>query len=101
MGDLVLRADRNGIATLTLNRPDKLNSLSQPLFIVLRGHLEDLARQTGQIGLVVLRGAGKAFSASNDIAEMTERGVRQPEPNFKAKTVEMVAQLPQPVICAV
>jgi enoyl-CoA hydratase len=101
MDGLVLREDRNGAATLTLNRPDKLNSLSQPLFIELRTHLEDLARQTGEVGLVILRGAGKGFSAGNDIAEMTQRGVRQPEPNFKAKTLEMVAQLPQPVICAV
>jgi len=100
MGELVLREDRNGLATLTLNRPDKLNSLSQPLFMELRAHFEELARQTGQIGLVVLRGAGKGFSAGNDIAEMSQR-VRQPEPNFKGKTVDMVALLPQPVICAV
>ncbi len=100
MAELVLREDRDGLATLTLNRPDKLNSLSQPLFIELRAHLEELARQTDQIGLVAIRGAGKGFSAGNDIAEMSQR-VRQPEPNFKGKTVDMVAQLPQPVICAV
>jgi enoyl-CoA hydratase/carnithine racemase len=101
MAELVLREDRDGLATLTLNRPDKLNSLSQPLFMEFRAYLEELARQTDQIGLVVIRGAGKGFSAGNDIAEMTQRGVRQPEPNFKAKTVEMLAALPQPVICAV
>ncbi len=44
MAELVLREDRDGLATLTLNRPDKLNSLSQPLFAELRAHLEDLAR---------------------------------------------------------
>jgi enoyl-CoA hydratase/carnithine racemase len=100
MGELVLREDRNGLATLTLNRPDKLNSLSQPLFVELRAHLEDLARQTEQTGLVVIRGAGKSFSAGNDIAEMSQR-VRQPEPNFKGRTLDMIAELPQPVICAV
>ncbi len=100
MAELVLREDRNGLATLILNRPDKLNSLSQPLFMELRAHLEDLQRQTDRIGLVVIRGAGKGFSAGNDIEEMG-RHVSQPQPNFKAKTVEMVALLPQPVICAV
>jgi enoyl-CoA hydratase len=100
MGELVLREDNNGLATLTLNRPDKLNSLNQPLFMELRDHLETIARQIDQVGLVVLRGAGKGFSAGNDIEEMS-RHVRQPEANFKAKTVEMVAQLPQPVISAV
>jgi enoyl-CoA hydratase len=100
MGELVLREDREGLATLTLNRPEKLNSMSQPLFMELRAHLEDIARRTAEIGLVVIRGAGRGFSAGNDIEEMSQR-VRQPEPNFKGKTVEMVAQIPQPVICAV
>jgi enoyl-CoA hydratase len=100
MAELVLREDHDGLATLTLNRPNKLNSLSQPLFMELRTHLEDLARQTDQIGLVVIRGAGKGFSAGNDIEEMSQR-VRRPEANFKARTVEMVAHLPQPVIAAV
>jgi len=100
MAELVLREDRDGLAVLTLNSPEKLNSINQPLCIELRGHLEDIARRIGDVGLVVIRGAGKGFCAGNDIEEMSQR-VRQPEPNFKGKTVEMVAQLPQPVICAV
>jgi enoyl-CoA hydratase/carnithine racemase len=100
MAELVLREDHDGLAVLTLNRPEKLNSINQPLCIELRAHLEDIARRTDDVGLVVIRGAGKGFCAGNDIEEMSQR-VRQPEPNFKGKTVEMVAQLPQPVICAV
>lgn len=100
MAELVIREDRDGLATLTLNRPDKLNSLSIPMCQELRIHLDDLAHQTDRVGLVVLRGAGKGFCAGNDIAEMTQR-VREPEANFKGKTVDMLAELPQPVICAV
>lgn len=100
MAELVIREDRDGLATLTLNRPDKLNSLSVPMCQELRIHLDDLAHQTDRVGLVVLRGAGKGFCAGNDIAEMTQR-VREPEANFKGKTVDMLAELPQPVICAV
>ncbi len=92
MAELVLREDRDGLALLTLNRPDKLNAINQPLCIELRAHLEDIARRTDEVGLVVIRGAGKGFCAGNDIEEMSQR-VRQPEPNFKGKTVEMVAQV--------
>ncbi len=100
MAELVLREDRDGLALLTLNRPDKLNAINQPLCIELRAHLENIARRTDEVGLVVIRGTGRGFCAGNDIEEMSQR-VRQPEPNFKGKTVEMVAQIPQPVICAV
>jgi enoyl-CoA hydratase/carnithine racemase len=100
MAQLVLRTDESGLATLTLNRPEKLNSLSMELMVELRNHLEEIAGQTGQVGLVVIRGAGKGFSAGNDIVEMGQRQ-RQPEINFKGKTVDMIAHLPQPVIAAV
>jgi enoyl-CoA hydratase/carnithine racemase len=37
---LVLRADGDGLATLTLNRPDKLNALTPGTFVALRDHLD-------------------------------------------------------------
>ena len=40
---LVLREDRDGVATLTLNRPDKLNAIDIPLMVALREHLDALA----------------------------------------------------------
>ncbi|MBT4689520.1 MAG: enoyl-CoA hydratase/isomerase family protein, partial [Rhodospirillaceae bacterium] len=43
MAELVLRTDADGVATLTLNRPDALNSLSPDLFVELRGHVESIA----------------------------------------------------------
>ena len=49
MAELVLREDRGGLAVLTLNRPEKLNSISQPLCIELRAHLEDIARRELQL----------------------------------------------------
>ena len=58
MKDLVLRADDEGIASLTLNRPDALNTLSPNLFIELREHLEIINAQSEQTGCVILRGAG-------------------------------------------
>jgi len=100
MQDLVLREDRDGLATLTLNRPDKLNALTVALFARLRSHLESIARETDRIGLVILRGAGRCFSAGHDLADIAQ-GEAPPRPSFQADTIEMLASLPQPVVCAV
>ncbi len=61
MTELVLRADADGVATLTLNRPEALNALSPDLFVELRGHVESIAREVDDVGCVVLRGAGRSF----------------------------------------
>jgi len=100
MTNLVLRTDANGLTTLTLNRPDKLNSLNVALFTELRAHVEAIARQTDSVGLVIVRGAGKCFSAGHDLADIAE-GERPPKAWYQAETIEMLANLPQPVISAV
>jgi enoyl-CoA hydratase/carnithine racemase len=55
---LVLRTDDEGIASLTLNRPDALNALSPNLYMELREHLEIINAQSEQTGCVIFRGAG-------------------------------------------
>ena len=100
MAGLVLREDRDGLATLTLNRPEKLNSLNVEMFVELRAHVDQIARETDRIGLVVVRGAGKCFSAGHDLADIA-KGERPPKPNFQSETIERLADLPQPVISAV
>jgi enoyl-CoA hydratase len=100
MSTLVLREDRNGLATLTLHRPDKLNALTVALFEELRAHVLQLAQETEHIGLVLLRGAGKCFSAGHDLADIAH-GERPPQPHFQANTIELLAELPQPVVTAV
>ena len=57
------------IATVTLNRPDKLNAMTKPMWRRLGEVLEELAAD-GDLRCVVLRGAGgKSFSPGNDISE--------------------------------
>ena len=97
---LVLRDDRDGLVTLTLNRPDKLNALNVELFVELRAHVDCIARQTDEVGLVVLRGSGKCFSAGHDLADIGA-GEQPPKPGFQAETIEALANLPQPVLSAV
>lgn len=98
--NLVTRHDADGIATLTLNRPDALNALSPNLFVELRGHVDALAGQAESIGVVVLRGAGRSFSAGNDLKAI-QSGEAAPHPRFQAETIERLSALPQTVIAAV
>lgn len=100
MTELVLRDDKSGVATLTINRPDKLNALNIPVFEALDDHVSDIAAKTESIGVVVLRGAGKCFSAGHDLADIST-GEKMPRPNYQAHVIEELATLPQPVITAV
>jgi enoyl-CoA hydratase/carnithine racemase len=100
MTGLVLRSDNDGVATLTLDRPAQLNALSPNLFVELRAHLDAIAAATDSVGCVILRGAGKSFSAGNDIKAI-QAGERAPSPHFQAETLDAIAALPQPVIAAV
>lgn len=100
MSGLVLRSDGDGVATLTLNRPEALNALSPALFVELRSHLEAIAAAVDHVGCVILRGAGRAFSAGNDLRAI-QAGERAPSPHFQAETIDALEALPQPVIASV
>ena len=97
---LVLREDKEGIAVLTLNRPDQLNAMNPALFIALRAHLDAIAADTQGVGCVILTGAGKSFSAGNDLRAIAA-GERAPSRHYQAETIEALEALPQPTICAV
>ena len=100
MTGLVLREDVDGIALLTLNRPEVLNALSPKLFEELRAHVDRLAGESETVGCVVLRGAGRSFSAGNDLNAI-RAGERAPSPHFQAETLDAIEALPQPVIASV
>jgi enoyl-CoA hydratase len=70
------------------------------MFIELRSHVDRIANETDRVGAVVVRGAGKCFSAGHDLNDIAA-GERPPKPNFQADTIEALANLPQPVISAV
>ena len=97
---VVTRTDRDGCATLTLNRPDKLNALNVEMFVELDAHVKAIAAQTDKVGLVIVRGAGCCFSAGHDLSDIAA-GEKLPEPFYQSKVIERLANLPQPVITAV
>ncbi len=96
----VLRTDSDGLATLSLNRPEKLNALNTEMFERLREHAHDIAAAPDAIGCVVLRGAGRCFSAGHDLGSIGQ-GESGAEHNLQAGVIELLATLPQPVITAV
>lgn len=100
MSDLVLREQRGAAAHLILNRPDKLNSLNVPVFEALDAHVKAIAADPSGVAVVVLRGAGRCFSAGHDLGDIAT-GEKLPEPNYQSKVIERIAGLPLPVIAAV
>lgn len=99
MSTAILREDFDGWTKLTLNRPDKLNSLTVEMFALLRGHVEDLSTSTN-IGCVVIQGAGKCFSAGHDLGGIAQ-GEEPPSKGWHSETLRMLEKLPIPVIAAV
>lgn len=73
MSDAVLLdVDEDGIATLTMNMPEKMNPVTGPVAEDLEAHLDSLATRSG-VRCVVVEGKGGAFSAGGDIEAMHDR----------------------------
>ncbi len=71
MSQDLLEALKDGVAVLTLNRPDRLNAMSQSMLDALLEALPRLAADP-EVGVVVLTGAGRAFCAGGDVKAMAE-----------------------------
>jgi enoyl-CoA hydratase len=94
MNDLVRRENNGGLATLWLNRPEKLNALTKEVFEALNVHVNAIARESKKIGLVILRGAGANFSAGYDMNEVLEYVKAHAKPHFHSEVIRKIANLP-------
>ena len=90
---------RDGIATLTLNRPDQMNALSAELRLALSEEINRL-RTDSSIGVVILTGAGRAFCAGLDLKEMGSAN-RPTVADGLDDPAKLLRSLPQPVIGAI
>lgn len=102
---LLLIADDAGVRTLTLNRPDVLNSFTRELGRTLHDALREIAADDA-VRAVVLTGAGRGFCAGQDLAEALPKDGEMPDlGDFVRETwnpvVSAIRHLEKPVICAV
>lgn len=102
MGENILYEKKDGVARITLNRPQALNALTPALLSELKEALNRVAADP-EIGVVVLKGAGRAFSAGVDIKgidEGTDAGVG-PRKHLALEVIEAIEKLDRPVIAQV
>ncbi|HQR55224.1 MAG TPA: enoyl-CoA hydratase [Burkholderiaceae bacterium] len=95
--------DERGVVTLTLNRPQQFNALSEEMLSALQSELDAVAADTGA-RVVVIAGKGKAFCPGHDLKQMKAN----PSVDYYgklfaqcAKLMMTIQRLPQPVIARV
>jgi enoyl-CoA hydratase/carnithine racemase len=100
---ILLREDRDGICTLTMNRPQQMNLLTGEMLSALQRAFEQISADRS-VRVVVIAGAGKGFCAGHDLKEIK---ALQELPKIEAlfgqcsRMMQTIPQLPQPVIARV
>src|SRR6185312_11120667 len=102
MADVLLEGLDDGVLTLTMNRPDRLNALNPEMLARLHDALERAAGDH-EVAVIVLAGAGRAFCAGGDVKAMAEgrsesfderaRGLRQ-----RMEAARLLHEIPKPTI---
>ena len=72
VADPILVSFSEGVLTLTLNRPDKLNSFNDAMHLALRAGFQRAADEP-EVRAVLLTGAGRGFSAGQDLGDRDPR----------------------------
>jgi enoyl-CoA hydratase/carnithine racemase len=99
----LLREDRDGVATLTLNRPAQMNLLTTEMLTALQDALDSIEKDSS-VRVVVLAAAGKGFCAGHDLKEIRALGEQPKIAALFAQCSRMmtsIQKLPQPVIAKV
>ncbi len=105
MPDPVLLVEKkDGIATVTMNRPDAMNALSTELIVALKDAFTSL-KEDPSIGVAILTGAGPAFCAGLDLKELSDGGnlfdKSGNDDEIEANIVKMIQEFGRPVIGAI
>ncbi len=98
----VLLSARNGVAEVTINRPEKLNALNEAVRSELTAVFDHLAARD-DVKVAILHGAGdKAFVAGADVSEFASRTAEEQREVYRHRRVyDALAEFPKPVICAI
>ncbi len=99
---LLVDVDTRGVATLTLNRPEKHNAMSGLMIVELKQAAEALGADPS-VRVVVLTGAGRSFCAGGDLGWMQAQMAADPETRFVearklAEALQALNTLPKPLI---
>jgi len=100
---VLLREDRDGVATLTLNRPQQMNLLTSVMLAALQTAFDEIARDP-KVRVVVVAAGGKGFCAGHDLKEIRALGEQPKIAGLFAQCSRMmmtIQKLPQPVIAKV
>ena len=100
----VLSARNGGVATLTLNRPERFNPLSSDMIAALQAELDSIAADPS-VRVVILAAQGRGFSAGHDLKEMRahagDKAWQRRLFDDCSRMMMTLTQLPQPVIARV
>ena len=99
----LLREDKGGIVTLTLNRPKQYNALTEELVADLQGVFDSLMEDNAA-RVVVIRANGKAFCTGHDLKQMsahTDEGYFREEFASSGRMMVTMTKIPQPVIARI
>ncbi len=99
-----LETDQRGVATLTLDRPEKHNAMSATMLTELKTIAGQMAKDDS-IRIIVLTGAGKSFCAGGDLGWMQEQMAADPATRFVearkfAEMLQALNSMPKPLIGA-
>jgi len=99
----VLKEIKNNVAIVTLNRPEKFNSFNREMALLLQTILDE-CNTDEEVRCVLITGNGKAFSAGQDIGELTGEnavGMDKILPEHFNPIIKKIRGLHKPVVCAV
>ena len=94
---------KNAVACITLNRPDKFNSFNREMALLMQQKLDEAA-SLQEVRAVYISGAGKAFCAGQDIAELVGDDrieIKQILSEHYNPIVKRIRNMPKPVVAAV
>src|SRR5687768_6862566 len=89
----------NGIATITLNRPELFNAINTKLTFELQDALKQVSKDA-EVRVVVLTGTGKAFCSGQDLNEAAELGSRSLAESLHTRynpVIKAMRNLPKPI----
>ncbi len=103
MSNTVLLQKENGVAYITLNRPEKYNSFNREMALALQAHLDDCEKDDA-VRCIYLTGAGKGFCAGQDLAEASDPSTVDFEKIISEHynpMIERFRRIEKPIIAAV